>query len=209
MLQTLSKTSEGWKQISETRGGWQSICQGTVLGDALVHDLQGSLHNHGWAIGDTPHLPLVERKKIMAAQVMLNRTRGVNKAASWTSHSMRDFMGISMKVTKLAINNEYHETFFELLSTLELLPHHGEDKETWFKRLNTYETESEIKMEEMVNTLLDLRRKEAIEAKKAKVEVDDERRKEVFVLGEKITTKLLAESDISLDERMRGVKSGV
>jgi len=45
--------------------------------------------------------------------------------------------------------------FHELLTTLDLLPHHGEDKETWFKRLNTYDTESEIKIEEMVNTLLD------------------------------------------------------
>ena len=29
MLKTLSQSPEGWKQISDTRGGWQSICQGT------------------------------------------------------------------------------------------------------------------------------------------------------------------------------------
>ena len=31
MIQQLSKTSEGWKQIQETRGGWQTICQGIFL----------------------------------------------------------------------------------------------------------------------------------------------------------------------------------
>jgi len=39
MLQCISKTAEGWKQISETRGGWQNLTQGTPLGNALVGDL--------------------------------------------------------------------------------------------------------------------------------------------------------------------------
>ena len=47
MIQQLSKTSEGWKQIQDTRGGWQTICQGTTLGNALLHDLKGSFHNPG------------------------------------------------------------------------------------------------------------------------------------------------------------------
>jgi hypothetical protein len=41
MLHTLAQTSEGWEQISRVRGGWQAICQGTPLGNELVHDLPG------------------------------------------------------------------------------------------------------------------------------------------------------------------------
>ena len=31
MIQTLSKTAEGWKQISDTRGGWQALTQGMCV----------------------------------------------------------------------------------------------------------------------------------------------------------------------------------
>lgn len=55
---------QGWKQITETRGGWQSLCQGTTLGDALVHELPGHFNNPGWCIGDTPYLPMTEKQKL-------------------------------------------------------------------------------------------------------------------------------------------------
>lgn len=47
LLQIISRTSEGWKQISAVPAGWQSISQGTVQGDALVHDLPGTFNNPG------------------------------------------------------------------------------------------------------------------------------------------------------------------
>lgn len=47
LLQIISRTSVGWKQISEVDAGWQSITQGTVHGDALVHDLPGAFKNPG------------------------------------------------------------------------------------------------------------------------------------------------------------------
>lgn len=47
LLQTISRTSEGWKQISAVHAGWQSITAGTVRGDALVHDLPGEFNNPG------------------------------------------------------------------------------------------------------------------------------------------------------------------
>ena len=105
MVQTLSRTTEGWQQISACKGAWQSLCQGTALGDALVHDLPGELNNPGWSIGETPHLPDLERKKLVAAKAAQSRTRARPKAA-WTHLSLREFMGLAIKGQSLAINNE-------------------------------------------------------------------------------------------------------
>ncbi len=107
MIQTISKTAEGWRQITETKGGWQSITQGTDIGNALVHDLPGLLHNPGWAIGDTPHLPLADQQRIKATTILQNIGKGIAPTVSWTAHGLRDYMGISMKETKLAFNTEY------------------------------------------------------------------------------------------------------
>ena len=160
MVQTIAKTSEGWKQITETRGGWQSLTQGTNIGNQLVHDLPGALHNRGWAIGDTPHMPFLDRNKIKATETFLAKTKGTISKASWTSHALRDFMGISMKDNKLKVNTERHDTYFELLETLELLPEPGELREYWYMRLKEYERSNHIELEEMVTTMLELHKKE-------------------------------------------------
>ena len=47
LLQIISRTSQGWQQITAVSGGWQSISQGTMQGDALVHDLPGAFNNPG------------------------------------------------------------------------------------------------------------------------------------------------------------------
>jgi hypothetical protein len=49
LLQIISRTSEGWKQISAVNAGWQSIVAGTTQGDALVHNLPGAFNNPGTA----------------------------------------------------------------------------------------------------------------------------------------------------------------
>ena len=209
MLQTLSKTTEGWRQISETRGGWQSICQGTALGDSLVHDLQGALFNPGWAIGDTPHLQVTDRIKILNAKAMQVRLGAVPKAA-WTAHALRDYMGVAMKQTKLAVNNEYHDMYFELLSTIELLPGSSEEREQWFKRLKDYEAENDIRLEEMTNTMLELRHKEHLDLKRAEksgLEDKTNNGKDIFVNGKRITSQLLSTSELTLEEMMRGDRS--
>ena len=207
MLQTLSKTKEGWKQITDTKGGWQSICQGTALGDSLVHDLPGALHNPGWAIGDTPHLQITDRIKILNAKTMQVRLGAVPKAA-WTSHSLRDYMGIGVSKSKLSFNNDQHDTYFELLGTLELLPEPGEEREHWFQRLKTYETENSIKLEDMTEAVMEIRHKEAIEQKKLErggtEEETEHDGKQVFVRGNKITTQLLATTELTLEEMMQG-----
>lgn len=205
MIQTISKTAEGWRQISETRGGWQSITQGTVLGNALVHDLPGILHNPGWAIGDTPHLPISDKQRDKANAIFQNMGKGIAPKVSWTSSSLRDFMGISMKETKLAFNTEKHDTYFELLTTLELLPQPGEEREYWFIRIKEYETASNVLLDEMTNTMLDLKRKEIQKAKQPIVPSSaEDAAKQVYVLGQLVTTKMLSETDLNLQEIMAG-----
>jgi hypothetical protein len=207
MVQTISKTTEGWKQITDTKGGWQSITQGTNMGNQLVHDLPGSLHNNGWAIGDTKHMPYLERNKMKANETFVAKTRGVISKASWTGHSLRDFMGISMKETKLKFNSERHDTYFELLETLELLPEPGEEREYWYMRLKEYERSNHIELEEMVTTMLELKKKDERKAKEKELMAlapAEDAAKDVYVGGRLVTTKMLNESDLSLQQMMRG-----
>jgi hypothetical protein len=205
MLQSLSKSEEGWRQISDTRGGWQSIVQGTSQGNALIHSLQGSLHNPGWAIGETPHLPVLERRKLAAAKAMAAKG-AVDPKDAWTAHSLRQFMGLSMKHQRLAINLEEHNTTFELLQSLDMLPVPGEEREEWFKRVKEYEAENAISVKDMVQVILDMQRREVKEARMAsKADSDAEYVKPVYVMGKKITTKALEEADVDVSQALSGV----
>jgi len=153
MIQTISKTAEGWRQISETRGDWQSITQGAVLGNALVHALN----------------------------------------VSWTPSGLRDYMGISMQ-----------NTYFDLLPTLDLLSKPGEEREQWFIRIKFYETKFNVLLDDMVKTMLDLKRKE-IQKSKVPIAVNaEDAAKEIYVLGQLVTTKMLSETDLNLQEIMTG-----
>jgi len=205
MLKTLSQSPEGWKQISDTRGGWQSICQGTTQGNALVHDLKGSMHNPGWAVGDTHNMPKVDRMKIMAAKAAASK--GLQPSTvSWTSHSLKQYMGQSMKPQTLAINVEFHEAYFDLLKTLELLPQSGEEKEYWFIRLHEYERENLITIEEMVETVIKMKKRESIDARNALLaENNAEYIKPVYVMGMKISTKALEENDIDISAQLNSL----
>ena len=205
MLQALSKSPEGWKQISDTRGGWQSICQGTTQGNALIHDLKGSLHNPGWCIGETPHLPLVERSKLAAAKATAAKGTVVPKGA-WTAHSLRQFMGLSMKPQKLSVNVDEHHVKFSLIESLELLPTSGECREDWFIRIKQYEKDNNISLDDMMVTIMDMARKEAREEKLAqRAEVSGEYIKPVYVMGTRISTKALEEADINVTAALHGV----
>ncbi len=158
MLQMLSKTKEGWKQISDTRGGWQSITQGVTLGNALIHDLPGDFNNPGWAIGDTPHLHMLDRLKQEAAALDASRKTEPGRS-DWTAMGLKGFMGLPTKEMKLAVNNERHECFFSLLTTLGLLPKPGEEREYWFIRIKAWEKDQDANLDEMTETLLRLRKK--------------------------------------------------
>jgi hypothetical protein len=205
MLQALSKSEEGWRQISETRGGWQSICQGTTQGNALVHDLKGSLHNPGWCIGETPHLPMVERSKLAAARATASKGTVIPKGA-WTAHSLRQFMGLSMKPQRLSVNVEDHNVKFSLIKSLDLLPNSGEEREDWFIRIKQYEKDNNIQIDDMVRTVLEMTKKEAREERLAmRAEESGEYIKPVYVMGKRISTKALEEADIDVTAALSGV----
>lgn len=205
MLKTLSKSPEGWKQISDTRGGWQSICQGTTQGNALVHDLKGSMHNPGWSVGDTPNMPKVDRMKIMAARAAAAKDL-TESTVTWTAHSLRQYMGQSMKPQTLGINVDFHEAKFGLLKSLELLPKSGELKEYWFMRLNDYEKENLITIDDMVETVLKMQKRESIDAKNELLAANSaEYVKPVYVMGMKISTKALEENDIDISAQLNSL----
>lgn len=198
MLQTLAKTQQGYDQITAMKGGWQLICQGTTLGDALIHDIEGDLHNPGWCIGETPFLPEADRNKLVAAQLAQAKIRNKGKK-KWTAPELQDYIGREEKGKKLAINNEFNEAYFELISTLDLLPNYGEEKDMWYRRVREYEQENEIRLDDMANTIIEMK-------KKGKSEVADmEYVKPIFVLGERVSTEMLLKKDKSLEEALHGV----
>lgn len=198
MLQMLSRSKKGWDQISATRGGWQSICQGTTAGNALIHDLPGAFNNPGWAIGETPHLPILDRAKQQAARLEAARTREPARS-EWTVKGLQEFMGLPTKEMKLAINNERHESFFSLMTTLGLLPMPGEEREYWFMRTKRWETENMSSLEDMTDTLLALRKKAV---KREEPVESDEHIKPVYFMGEKYNSVALVEGDTDLMEEL-------
>ncbi len=209
MLQTLAQTTEGWQQISETKGGWQAICQGTALGDQLIHDLPGYMHNPGWAVGESPHMPMIEREKKAVAEATIDRKLAAPKEA-WTSHSLREYMGLAMRGQSLSINNESHEIYFSLLKTLDLLPFRDEAREYWYQRVSAYEREMQIRLEEMAETVLAIKHKETNDIKseslsKLNSKEDEVVVKPVYVMGNKITGEFLTRGDMDVKERLEGI----
>ena len=202
LLQMMSRTTEGWQQISSIKGGWQAILQGTAQGNALVHDLPGSLNNPGWAIGDTPNLPVVDRAKLEVAKVTASITRAPPKAA-WTSTSFKEYTGKSMKAQSLAINNEFDEEYFKLIKTLDMLPRPGEEMEYYFIRIDEYEKENDISMEEMTNTIIEMKKAAEAKAKRdALSEESGELIKPIYFMGQKYSAEELAEQDQNIVEEL-------
>lgn len=205
MIASLSKTSEGWKQITETPGGWQSLCQGTTQGNQLIHDLPGELQNPGWCIGDTPHLPMIEKNK-MKAQKAAEAISYVSPGASWSTTALNLYMGKNIKQMKLAFNTEYDDAYLEILTSLELLPRHGEERTKWFQRLTDYEKENGITLETMTNTVLEMKKKES-EEKVIKELALKEREyvKHVIVNGVRITSDYLDVADGVVSDSIKEV----
>lgn len=207
LLHLLAKTSEGWKQISDVKGGWQIITQGTTIGDALVHDLPGEFNNPGWSIGDTPYLTELDRKKLLATKLSQLSIQP-EPTAAWTSFSLTEYMGLSTKGKTLAINTEKQAIYFELISTLNLLPTLREERETWFQRVIVFERESAVKLDEMVQTVQDMRRSDATRRQNiinGASDGDDIMGsvKPVYVLGTQITSASLEKTDDNIIEVLK------
>ncbi len=161
--------------------------------------------------GETPYLPLLDRMKQEAAKQAVTSLTLEPKAA-WTSHSLREYMGLSMKGKTLAINTEQQDVYFDLVSTLDMLPKVGELKEDWFIRVAEFEKENEVKINDMVATVQEMRRREAITKKNnldsrgvSNMLNDGETvMKELYVMGNQVNTKSLTEQDVSIDE-LKGI----
>lgn len=207
LISALAKTSEGFQQLSNIPAGWQLVTQGTLKGNELVHDLPGPLNNPGWALGDTPHLPVLEKMKLGAAKLSQTSLQQAPKA-SWTAVSLRQFMGLSMSGQTLAINTEESTVYFELMNTLDLLPVSGEEKEDWFSRLRKFEKDSEVSIDEMVVTVQEMRYRENLRKKMQSQGVssaDEEAEasvKPIYVHGKRVTAESLQANDVGLEETM-------
>eukprot|EP01035_Chromulina_nebulosa_P017109 gene17109-22623_t len=207
MLQELSKSREGYDQITNTPGGWQSICQGTSFGDILLHDLPGDLHNPGWCIGETPFLPELERNKLLVAQTE-QQQRNAGNLRIWTSNQLQEYMGKSNTEKTLKINTELDEVYLELITTLDLLPINNESKEDWYSRTHVYEKENEISLDEMALTILAIKKKESKQKlinKGVIVSKDKEIDKPIYVMGEQVTSQSLLLKDKSIEEALHGI----
>jgi hypothetical protein len=121
-------------------------------------------------------------------------------------------MGLSMAGQTLEINTQHHTVHFELLCTLDMLPKPGEEREEWFKRVHAYEVENEVKIEEMVSTVQEMRRREAVHKKMEQKGIalgeNDEilgTVKEVYVNGQRITGDILQAADADVEEALEGI----
>jgi hypothetical protein len=195
-----------------------------------------SFQNSGWTLAETPYLPYLEKQKLKSYENAKHSLHTDNKL-HWTTGSLREYMGLSMSGQTLAINTEYHDFFFNLLLTLDLLPRYEEVRENWYARLRQFEQENEVKLEEMVHTIQEMKRREAIQAKlqsqglmadsnagnvmedgkKGSFEKMEDRYddveppslKEIFVLGQPITSQYLQENDVDLGEVLAAHEVGM
>lgn len=215
LIQLLAKTSQGFKQLDSIRGAWQELTQGTIIGEELVHHFPGPLQNKGWAIGEAPFRPLREIQGEQSRLMAQTALQQVPKS-SWTPHSLRQYMGLSLAGQKLAINTEESQVFFELLTTLDMLPNVGEIKEDWFKRLRRYEQESELSIQEMVETIQEMRRREKIRLQMQKQglivglegmqmsSLGNFTAKQLYVQGKAVTAESLQQNDADIEDAMNG-----
>lgn len=93
-----------------------------------------------------------------------------------------------------------------------MLPKPGEPRELWFQRVHAYEVENEVKIEDMVGTVQEMRRRDAVHKKMAVKGIamgeNDEilgTVKEVYVNGEKITGEILMANDADVEETLHGI----
>jgi hypothetical protein len=109
---------------------------------------------------------------------------------------------------------EYNEAHFELLRTLDLLPKNpDEDRGVWFNRVAAYEKENELRIEDMVKAVLDMKKKDEKRMEREEMvrkgvlsedetggNLGGEKVKPVYVNGQRITMQAMAENDAAADE---------
>jgi hypothetical protein len=121
-------------------------------------------------------------------------------------------MGLSVKGKTLSINTNEHEVYFELISTLDLLPKLKESREEWFKRLQLYEKENSVSINDMVTTINEIRTRDNAkkEANKEGILVNNNGKemvgaymKEIYVLGKLVNKDVLEKSDVKISDLIK------
>lgn len=196
LVREISQTQEGWAQLEEIPGGWQALCFGSVEGNALVHDLEGSFHNAGWCLGDSRFLPTKEQQSLHEAAIAGARSR---TRVNWSLRTLRDYMKTSASQQQLEINLERDQAHFELLSSLDLLPEADELRQDWYIRLFKYEKANGVALEDMVSTMLEIRRRERGDGAAG----EQEYVKPIFVSGELVTAEGLDLQDVTAEDKLR------
>lgn len=266
LLQYLSKTSEGFKQIDEISGAWILISQNTKFGDivfrndipkeykelyeaqkkeALIekqrleeekakkiqtdkakretekikNDSDFSMYNTGWTIAEGQNLSQMDRNKIQALKneetsITLHQTLMNTSSINWNSESLTDFMGINKGTRKLDINKEYNIIFYEVVVSLNLLPVENEDRDHWFVRIKKYEDANEVRIDEMVQTIQEIKNREKyqklLQKSNQKKTASGEiislgTLKDLYVNGEKMSVDKLVASDVDVKEALKGI----
>jgi len=161
-------------------------------------------------------MPILDRSMVEAQKILSLRSATVTDTSNyWNAPTLNEYMGLGGKHLTLAVNTDRHEAYFQLIKTLDLLPLEEEEKEYWFIRINEYEKENDIKLDDMLETILGMKKKEQDRIKKLEKEKEfnvkngiasgEEVSKQVYVNGELVTTQLLDAKDIAMDEQLEGV----
>ena len=197
LVRLLTATREGWTQMEGIPGAWQSLCQGTVNGNALVHDLKGDFANEGWCIGESPFLPFEQQQTIQ--QTAIEGARAPTRAL-WTQRTLAEFTNVSTGGFTLAVNQDIEAARFHLLSSLDLLPQINEQREDWYIRLYKYELANDVRIEEMVRTVLNIRSREVVlEAGNSQQNGDMlHQAKPIYIAGKLVTAEGLEREDLIL-----------
>ena len=143
----LAGTTKGAQILDGIKGSWQWLAQGTEGGNALVHLQPGPWQSKGWAMGDINELDVMNK-----GILYLNGATGARSKSKsmWSASSLKKFMGLSQKETKMELNNAEHEFYFSVIRDLGLLPRNDEQREYWFQRVKAFEEKNGINVDELV-----------------------------------------------------------
>ena len=75
-MKKLSLTRKGGQLLDGIKGSWQWLAQGTVSGNALIHQLDGNLKSTGWAMGDINEADVLNKGKLFNSTSKSSGARG-------------------------------------------------------------------------------------------------------------------------------------
>lgn len=178
-----------------------------------------SLYNTGWTLAETQNFSQMDKNKHQALrneETSLTRHQALlnTSTINWNSESLSDFMGVNKGTKRLAINKEYSIIFFEVVVSLNLLPIEKEDRDQWFVRIKKYEEENEVRIDEMVQTIQEIKNREKyqklLEKSNKKKTASGEiislgTLKDLYVNGEKMSVDKMVAADVEIKEALKDI----